>query len=54
MNRAGRLADRLLRLDQIILDETGYLPFSPSKRASIVIKTNLSFSECAGVSAMPR
>src|SRR3546814_677288 len=29
-NRAGQLAERLLRLDLVILDELGYLPFSPS------------------------
>ena len=30
LNKAGQLAERLLRLDLIILDELGYLPFSPS------------------------
>ena len=30
LNRAGQLAERLLRLDLVILDELGYLPFSPS------------------------
>ena len=30
LNKAGQLADRLLRLDLIILDELGYLPFSTS------------------------
>ena len=29
-NKAGQLAERLLKLDLIILDELGYLPFSPS------------------------
>jgi DNA replication protein DnaC len=29
-NKAGQLADRLLRLDLVVLDELGYLPFSSS------------------------
>jgi DNA replication protein DnaC len=62
LNKARQMAERLLRLDIVILDELGYLPFSPSggallfhllsklyEHTSVVITTNLSFSEWAGV-----
>ncbi len=66
LNKAGQLAERLLRLDLVILDELGYLPFSASggallfhllsklyERTSVVITTNLSFSEWGGVFGEP-